>query len=269
MKGIIVSATSDIATNICLHWKKKKWDLFGTYLSQAENYETLSKEQIPLVFCNLADSASTDAAGKILLESARDWDFILFATGSQIPVGLFEKVDINSWVNSIHINFLNQMRLLHHLLPGRNLYSKEKSVIFFAGGGTNNAVNYYSAYTLSKISLIKACELLDSEIADVKFSIIGPGWVKTKIHDATLQSGEERAGKNFEKTKQKLSSDDCVPISQVIKSIDWTLSQPKKIVGGRNLSTVFDKWGTDELVQLLSQDENMYKLRRFKNDILV
>ena len=41
------------------------------------------------------------------------------------------------------------------------LFSK---VIFFAGGGTNSANPYYSSYTLGKISLIKAVELLANEI---------------------------------------------------------------------------------------------------------
>jgi len=167
------------------------------------------------------------------------------------------------------LNFLNQLRLLHRLLPFRNQNTTEKSVLFFAGGGTNNPVNHYSAYTISKIALIKSCELLDSEISDVKFSIIGPGWVKTKIHNSTLLSGEEMAGKNYLKTKQKLDSDECVPINQVIDSFEWVLSQPKKIVGGRNFSTVFDRWGSAELIKQLLSDENMYKLRRHKNDVLV
>lgn len=268
MKGIIISATSDIATEMCLHWKKRGWDLFGTYFSSQENHRILSEEQIPLVHCNLYDPVSIDMAAESLARIANGWDFLLFATGSQKPVGAFAQVDIDEWSHSIELNFIHQMRLLHRLLPFRNPLEKEKSVLFFAGGGTNNAVLNYSAYTLSKIALIKACELLDTEISDVKFTIVGPGWVKTKIHQATLECGERGAGANFEKTKQKLSSDECVPISQVIQSFEWVLSQPKKIVGGRNFSTVFDRWDSENLTSLLAQHENMYKLRRHMNDIL-
>lgn len=269
VKAIVISATSDIATEMCLHWKKKGWDLYGTFFSEGVNSKALKNENIPLTYCDLFDPASVDAAAQQLTQQAKSWDFLLFATGSQVPVGPFEQINIDTWVSSIQLNFLNQLRLLHRLLPCRNPSQTEKSVLFFAGGGTNNAVNNYSAYTLSKIALIKACELLDSEIDDVKFSIVGPGWVKTKIHNATLASGEAWAGKNFEKTKQKLNSNDCVPILDVIRSFEWILSQPKKVVGGRNFSTVFDRWGSAELAELLALDDNMYKLRRFKNDILV
>ncbi|MBS0624632.1 MAG: SDR family oxidoreductase [Verrucomicrobia bacterium] len=269
MKGIVVSATSDIATEMCLQWKKKGWDIYGTYFSDGENKRSLTGAEIPLVKCDLFNKDSVDEAARQLTQLAPEWDFIIFATGSQVPVGPFEKTDIDSWSDSIQLNFVNQLRFLHRLLPTRSRVLQEKSVLFFAGGGTNNAVLNYSAYTLSKIGLIKSCELLDTEIDDVKFSIVGPGWVKTKIHNATLECGEAWAGKNYEKTKQKLNSNECVPVKDVIASFEWILSQPKKVVGGRNFSTVFDCWGSEELAQLLSRDENMYKLRRFKNDILV
>jgi len=269
MKGIIVSATSDIATEMCIRWKKRGWNLCGTYFSQGENYKLLNESGVPLVHCDISLPKSIDHAANVLREKMKDWDFLLFATGSLAPVGSFEKVDIDLWISSIQLNFLNQLRLLHRLLPSRNPEAAEKSVLFFAGGGTNNAVSFYSAYTLSKIGLIKACELLNFEISDVKFVIIGPGWLKTKIHQATLDAGEELAGNNFAKTKEKLNSNNCVSTAKVIESFEWVLSQPKKIVGGRNFSTAFDKWGTEELATLLLQDENMYKLRRYKNDILV
>ena len=55
------------------------------------------------------------------------------------------------------------------------------SVITFSGSGTNGTADHLSGYTCGKIALIKAMELLDSEIEDVKFSCIGPGWVKPKF----------------------------------------------------------------------------------------
>ena len=95
MKGIIVSATSDIATQMALRWKKKNWEITGTYYSTQDNYKQLTAANIPLIHCNLNDSSATDKSARLLTEQANGWDFILFATGSQSPVGLFEKVEIN------------------------------------------------------------------------------------------------------------------------------------------------------------------------------
>ena len=141
-------------------------------------------------------------------------------------------------------------------------------MILFAGGGTNSATKYYSAYTISKIALIKMCELLSAEILDIRFSIVGPGWVKTKIHDATLTAGE-RAGKNYEKTKFKLQSDELTTMKDVLDCCDWLISSPRELISGRNFSTVFDKWGTEELFEALIRDSDMYKLRRHGNELLI
>jgi len=124
----------------------------------------------------------------------------------------------------------------------------------------------YSAYTISKIALIKMCELLDAEIPDTNFVILGPGWVKTKIHQATLDAGGQKAGANYQKTITKLAGDECTPMDKVVACCDWLLGAERKAVSGRNFSLVFDKWGSAALTEELLKDPNMYKLRRHKND---
>ena len=155
------------------------------------------------------------------------------------------------------------------MLPTRRHGSSfEPCVLFFAGGSTNNATVNYSAYTISKIALIKMCELLDAEVPDIKFTIIGPGWVKTKIHEATLRA-KEKAGNNYKKTIEKLSGNECTPMEAVLDCCDWLIKAPREVISGRNFSAVFDKWGSEELVKMLKQNINIYKLRRFGNDITV
>lgn len=146
---------------------------------------------------------------------------------------------------------------------------KVPSVLLFAGGGTNNATVNYSAYTISKIASIKMCELLDAEIADTRFVIVGPGWVKTKIHQATLAAGEKLAGANYQKTIFKMASNECTPMDEVMDCCEWLFNSPRELVSGRNFSTVFDKWGSPELQIALAKDLNMYKLRRYGNNQLV
>ena len=58
------------------------------------------------------------------------------------------------------------------------------------------------AYTLSKIASIKAVELLDAE-KDTKFTILGPGWVKTKIHKSTIDQPRS-SGDNYKKQYKTL-----------------------------------------------------------------
>ena len=167
---------------------------------------------------------------------------------------------------SVRANFTGQLQIVRELLPARNLNSSHgPCVIFFAGGGTNNAVKNYSAYTISKIALIKMCELLDAEIPDTRFTILGPGWVKTKIHQETLRAGKV-AGANYQRTLHKLESDECTPMERVLDFLDWAIEQPREVIGGRNFSIVNDLWGTGRLNQQLAATPDMFKLRRFLND---
>jgi NAD(P)-dependent dehydrogenase (short-subunit alcohol dehydrogenase family) len=157
------------------------------------------------------------------------------------------------------------MRLTHYMLGLRNAQSTlEPCVIYFAGGGTNNATPNYSAYTLSKIALIKMCELLHAEIPDVRFTIVGPGWVNTKIHQETLQAGT-RAGANYARTVEVIQHNTFTAMERVLDCCDWLSTAPRSEIGGRNFSVAHDAWGTEALRCALRADPDMYKLRRAGN----
>lgn len=266
---VIISISSDIGTALGRYWLECGHRVLGTYRTESDQLRSLERAGAALIHCDLADDGSMTRAITALVAVANTWDVLVFASGAQEPVGPFIDTNFEGWEGSIGVNFTGQMRLLHGLLPIRNRRTDPGPlVLLFAGGGTNSATLNYSAYTVSKIALIKMCELLDAEIPDARFSIVGPGWVKTKIHHATLAAGEH-AGGNHERTVQKLASDECVPMKRIMEFCDWIVDAPREVVGGRNLSLVYDLWGSPEMDELLRHDSNIYKLRRSGNDRLV
>ncbi|MES2121153.1 MAG: SDR family oxidoreductase [Chlamydiota bacterium] len=266
MKAIIVSATSGIGEELCKSWAKRGWQVFGTYRSHSSAAEKLEHEYgITLVPCDLASTISVQNACNQLKVICGEWDILVFAAGSLDPISPFETVDFEEWEESLQVNFTQQLRILHSLLPVRNKKNQKSSVLFFAGGGTNNAVVNYSSYAISKIALIKMCEFLDAEISDTHFSIVGPGWVKTKIHESTLKAGRERAGINFDTTRDRLEGTDWVLMDRVVECCTWIVTTASNGVKGRNFSVAHDHFGTRELEKALENDPDMYKLRRNKN----
>ena len=266
--AIIISVSSDIGTEMAKRWASYGWQIIGTYRTETSSLKDLSDIGVNLIECDLSDDESVISACKKIQELYLQWDILVLCPGTQDPVGSFDSIDFDAWALSVRVNFVNQLRVVRELLPKRNRNNDLKPcVLFFAGGGTNNATVNYSAYTVSKIALIKMCELLDAEIQDTRFTILGPGWVKTKIHQSTLTAGN-RAGDNFERTKRKLENNEFTPLEDVLKCCDWIIGAPRNIVSGRNFSVVFDAWGTDELDEKLTSDYNMYKLRRHRNDCL-
>lgn len=242
MKAIIIAISSGIGSALADAWAQKGWEIHGTSRSDCD---LLSKESIK------------KACAQLKLKCPK-WDVLVFAAGTLDPIGPFESVSFDAWEEGIQVNLLSQLRILHELLPSRN---QNAAVLFFAGGGTNNAVLNYSSYTLSKIALTKMCEFLDAEMPGVKFTIVGPGWVKTKIHEATLRAGP-LAGANFEKTRDRK---EWISMDRVVECCTWLATTASKGVGGRNFSAAHDAFGTLELQAELEKDPDMYKLRRHKN----
>ncbi len=263
--AIIISASSDIGNALSSRWIANHWDVCGTYRTESAETKALAGKGVKLARCDLSKTGSIRDACSRLRALCPQWDVLVMCPGMMQPIGAFTECDFNEWEESVKVNFCSQLRIIQQLLPARRKQSAlEPVVILFAGGGTNNAPQNYSAYTVSKIALIKLTELLDAEIPDTRFVIIGPGWVKTKIHQATLNAGV-RAGDSFKLTIEKLAGNECTTIESVLDCCDWVVKTPRKVVSGRNFSVVFDKWGTDELMDKLASDPDMYKLRRNGN----
>lgn len=266
--AIIISISSDIGTALAHRWLGQGCAVWGTYRTASEETARLHAAGATLVPCDTSDAASVNAACAELKRLCPAWDTLVVAPGTTEPVGLFTDIDFDAWACSIEVNFTSQMRLTHRLLDARNTQSPQGAcVIYFAGGGTNNATSNYSAYTVSKIGLIKMCELLHTEIPDVRFSILGPGWVNTKIHQETLRAGA-MAGANLLRTQQTIENRAFTSMDNVLDCCDWLTTAPREEIGGRNFSVAHDAWNSPSLREALLADPDMYKLRRSGNRLI-
>ncbi len=259
--ALILSASSDIGIELVKSLKNEGYQIFGTYNNSIPDYDLLPKEN--WLKLKISDYNSKEYLRWV--ENIHKWDLFVSCIGSQKPVGKFVEVDTESWVNGVHDNSTYQLGAFLNALPYRD-QSVESTGIFFAGGGTNSATPSYSAQTLGKISLIKAVELLDYELFDVKVSILGPGWVGTKIHNATLEE-KDKSGENYEKTLFMLNNPEKMnTIEQVINHINIIRKLDKNLVGGRNFSSVHDLITKNNLERLFNEDKDFYKLRRLLNN---
>jgi short-subunit dehydrogenase len=260
---LILSVSSDIGSELAIKWLKEKKTVIGTYRTYSRKIKDLE-----ILGCKTfkVDFSKTPQISEFISKIKKhNVNKILSAIGSQDPIGNLIDVNFDKWENSIIINAINQIRCIV------GLYKKnmgKMKVILFAGGGTNNATESYSAYTLSKIMLIKFAELISFEEEKISCSILGPGWVKTKIHKSTLKN-KKAAKQNYIRTIKKLNSEECVPMFKVIECIEWMFGLKKNIIGGRNISLVYDNWNSKKLEKMLKKDSDMYKLRRYKNTAYV
>ena len=268
-KIIILGINADIGFNISLKYLDDGFEVLGTFRSENKNTEILrSKKNISLVRCDVLSKKDI----KNLFEEVKikkfDWTNIFSSIGSSEPIGNFFDLDFSTWEKSISINFTSQLSIIHGLYKLRDKNSLA-CVNLMAGGGTNSAMSNYSAYCVSKIGLIKICELLDAECEDLKIQIIGPGFVKTKTHEETLKA-KQMAGSNYERVKEFMESgEQGTSFEDIYRCLKWIDSSEKKVTSGRNFSVVHDSWGKEALEAELKKNLDMYKLRRKGNAIII
>jgi NAD(P)-dependent dehydrogenase (short-subunit alcohol dehydrogenase family) len=265
--AIIIGLGSDIGRELARRYVADGWTVWGT-LRSASRQGSLPNS-VKQVVCDLTSKGDIAAACDAFRLERLSWDVLVVAAGTEEPIGQFWECDEDDWDRGIEVNALAPLRLLRRLYPMRTPGGMP-SVAFFSGSGTNSASPAYSAYCVSKIMLIKMCELLDAESDDTSFFIIGPGIVRTKIHEQTLRE-PERSGRNFSKVVEFLDSKDPgTSHDDIYACLTWCTNAGKAVVGGRNLSLVHDAWrnGGSGLARGLLQDGNLYKLRRFGNELI-
>lgn len=261
---VIFSISSDIGYELAKSRLESGWKVFGTYRNDSVQVADIKSLGGVLIPADFESRKSLKIACDDIIQKCGHWDELIVAPGTLEPIGFFESCNFESWADSINVNFTNQLYVVYEMHAAHN---KDALIVFFAGGGTNGTADRFSAYTVSKIALIKMTELLDSEMSDIRLSIIGPGWINTKIHNETLNA-KELAGPSFEETIQRQANNNFGSIDDVVRCINWLSIQEKNTIGGRNFSVQHDAWETVEFQNVLKNNSNAGKLRRFANDEL-
>ena len=181
------------------------------------------------------------------------WDLFLCMTGRIAPVNHWWKMHREDVADCVNSNLLMPLELFRSLWQQRN---PGASACFMAGSNPQKIMAGYLPYNMSKMALLKAVEQIDYESPDCKVFALGPGYVKTKIHKATLKVNwpNERIARG----------DDGTPIERIWECLKWCISQPKEVVGGRNIAAS-DPWDSNQfLSNTLASNPSMYKLRRME-----
>lgn len=267
---IILSVSSDIGLYMAKQYLAQGYRVIGTYRTKKHVKPLLSMKNCALYSCDFAQPSSVKNFVQAMKKQKITWDAFVSCVGYLLPAQPFFECGVDDWIDSIHVNALEPLRVLHAVYSLRNK-NVNSDVVFFAGGGANNAVVDITAYAISKIILTKMTEYLDAENPDLNVFIVGPGWTKTKIHEQVLQA--KRVGpKKFQETKDFIvNKKQGTSLEEIFECIEWLRREGRSLSGGRNFSVVYDPWRMKtraQLIKALRADSGMYKLRRHGNGFL-
>jgi len=259
--ALILGVSADIGLALARRLLADGWDVIGLARSAARLEPLLGQPGFSFEPCDLADRKSVADLSARLAAQGRTWRLFISSVGTMTPIGRFFDLDFDAWEASVAINATGQLRVLHGVWPLRQA-GVVADIMLMAGGGTNSPMTNYSAYCLSKIALIKMCELLDDEEPQANPFIIGPGYVETRIHQETLDAGA-RAGSALQKTLDFMTQPGT-QMDEIYEHLKWCMAAGKSVAGGRNFSTVHDPWrdGGRDLAAALQGDGDALRLRR-------
>lgn len=191
-------------------------------------------------------------------------DVIVNCAGVQGAIGRFDKTNSSDWKEAFETNTFGTYLITKYFLD-LLLQSNIKKIINFSGGGAFSAFPNYSAYAVSKAAVVRFTENIAEELKDlgVQVNCVAPGFVATKIHDATLNAGEKLAGEQYKKVATMLK-EGSVPMKVVVDCVKFLISPESNGLTGKTISANFDKWNTkifQENIKIIS-DSDLYTMKR-------
>lgn len=133
-------------------------------------------------------------SGHSMRTPAGEWDLLILAHGQLAPIDKFFDCQASEWIGAMMVNSVYPLSCLRTAWSGRR---PGATVVFIGGPNMAKASPTYTAYRAGKAVIESMVTTLEAEYPDVRFRILRPGVVKTKIHEQTLKAGHKAA--NYER----------------------------------------------------------------------
>ncbi len=190
-------------------------------------------------------------------------DILVNNAGIHGPVGLVEETDWDAWVQTIAINLYGSVLMCRALLPHLKARRSGK-ILQLSGGGATKAMPHASAYAASKAAVVRFAETLAEEVRGdgIDVNAIAPGALNTRMLDAVLDAGPERAGDAFYQRAIKQREAGGESLDKGAALAVFLASRASDGITGRLISAIWDPWEilAERREELMRTD--VYTLRR-------
>lgn len=150
------------------------------------------------------------------------FDLLVVCSGTLRPVKRFEDCCFGKWACGLVDNLIEPLEIFHGFL---RFAKPESSVVFFSGTNPQKLNPNYSSYSVAKAGLFRAVEEINNEV-ECKVFMLAPGFVDTKIHEATREAGVPNA---------RLEQGGGTSKEKIYQCLMWCHKQEKSKVGGQSI----------------------------------
>lgn len=189
---------------------------------------------------------------------------LITAAGVMGPIGRLDAVDLDAMREAVAVNVMGTVNALHHCLP--LLRAAGGSAVTVSGGGATSPLPRFDAYAISKAAVVRLTENV-ALAGDVPVNSIAPGFVATRIHEATLEAGPEAAGSDYYERTQRQISEGGFPAREAAELACFLLSKAARGISGKLISAQWDPWRDPSFQDRLRCEPDLATLRRIDGQL--
>jgi NAD(P)-dependent dehydrogenase (short-subunit alcohol dehydrogenase family) len=198
--------------------------------------------RVEICVTDVAKKIDAKALVKKAIDCFETFDILVNAAGVYGAIGTVAEVDFEKWKTAFDINLFGTVNVIQEVLPVF-MEKKQGRIINFSGGG-DGAFPHFSAYSSSKIAVVRFTETLAEEIKEYGITVnaIAPGAVNTKFLDEALKAGADRVGKDFYEKLKKQKDEGGVGPDKAAELCVFLASGESGVLSGKMISAVWDDW---------------------------
>ena len=164
-------------------------------------------------------------------------DVLINCAGIYGPKGQFENLSWTKWKEVIKINLLGSIYLIKKIIP---YFKKQKkgNIIQFAGGGAASSFPFFTAYSTSKVAIVRFIEniAIEQKKNNISLNCIAPGPVNTRMLDEVLKAGPDKVGKVFYKKNILQKKNGGTDINKINKLVEFLCDEKNNFITGKLIS---------------------------------
>lgn len=174
------------------------------------------------------------------------------------PIGAIGDYAPETFKRTMEINVHGTLLAIYHCLPA--LRKAGGSIVTFSGGGGTAPLPRYDAYAASKAAVGRLSENLAGALAPIPINCVAPGFVATRMHEATFAAGPEAAGREyFERTRSEVEKGGF-PATEAAELVCLLLSGIS--FSGKLISAQWDPWRDPAFHRRLASERDLATVRR-------
>jgi NAD(P)-dependent dehydrogenase (short-subunit alcohol dehydrogenase family) len=188
---------------------------------------------------------------------------VVAAAGILGPIGPPGSYLPEEFLHTLQVNVYGTYLAVHFCLPALRACG-HGAVVTFSGGGGTSPLPRFDAYAASKAGVVRLTENLAHGLAGdgITVNAIAPGFVATRMQDAVLAAGPERAGPEYHAEAERKVAEGGVSPRAAADLAVFLLSDEARGFSGKLISAEWDDWRDPELRARLVADPDLAVLRR-------